>query len=70
MIGAAIPSGFIDFANTVFHCPHCNTQHNDDNDKYLDRCNRNKTGCTRITCTCGQHFYMTYDITGDAISFK
>ena len=53
-----------------FECPHCKTQYLDDEDKYLDRCNKNKFGYTTIKCRCGMKFGMTYDIQSDAIGFE
>ena len=61
---------WINMANISFQCPHCGSKYQDDEDKYLDRCNRNKSGCTTITCTCGFRFGMTYDIQGDAVSYE
>lgn len=68
MKGFPINFGFIDFANIDFECPHCKKKYSDDNDKYVNRCN-NKSGITKITCKCSKLFYMTYDYTGDAVSF-
>ena len=45
-------------------------KYDDLDDKYLDRCNNNKSGFTKINCNCGNKFGMTYDIQGDAIGFK
>ena len=56
--------------NINFTCPHCGEKYIDDNDKYLDRCNKNKTGFTTIKCVCQERFGMTYNIQGDAIGFK
>ena len=71
MIGAKIDNGFIDIANTMFNCPYCNKVHNDDKDKYLNRCNKNKKSYTKIKCNnCEKYFYMTYSTYGDAVSFK
>ena len=53
MIGIQIENGFIDFAKTDFKCPNCEKQYNDRDDKYLDRCQNNKNGCTKIKCECG-----------------
>ena len=52
----------INFANIKFHCPYCKKLYSDDNDKYLDRCNKNKSGYAKIRCNCGKTFGMTYDI--------
>jgi len=70
MIGLEIKDGFIDFANINFKCPFCGKKYSDINDKYLNRCNKNKSGITRINCTCKKSFYMTYNQRGDAVSFK
>ncbi|MFW5847308.1 MAG: hypothetical protein ACOCVF_00115 [bacterium] len=70
MIGIETNKGFIDFANVVFNCPSCKKKYNDIDDKYLNRCNRNKSGFTKINCDCGNPFFMTYDYKGDAVSFK
>jgi uncharacterized C2H2 Zn-finger protein len=43
MIGFQIPNGLIDFANTKFSCPHCNKEFVDDDDKYCNRINKNKS---------------------------
>lgn len=58
------------FANINFSCPHCDKKYSDENDKYLDRCNKNKSGYTAIKCICGQKFGMTYNIQGDAVGFE
>ncbi len=69
MVGVQIENGFIDFAKTDFKCPNCEKQYNDRNDKYLNRCETNKSGCTKIKCECGKPFFMTYNYMGDAVSF-
>lgn len=56
--------------NIDFNCPYCNKQYSDEDDKYLNICNRNKSGWTSIKCKCGNKFGMTYDITGEAVSFE
>jgi len=48
MIGIQIKNGFIDFAKTDFKCPNCKKQYIDRDDKYLEKCERNKSGCTKI----------------------
>lgn len=70
MIGYRITNGFLDFANTVFTCPHCNKQYDDADDKYINRCNKNKKIYTTIKCSCGNKFGMTYDYMGDTHGFK
>ena len=60
----------INIPNIDFYCPHCRKQYFDDDDKYLNRCNKNKTGFTTIKCICQERFGMTYDIKGDAVGFE
>jgi transposase-like protein len=61
----------ISFAKIDFHCPHCKEQYSDDEDKYLDRCNANRSGWTKIKCKgCKRTFGMTYDMMGDAVGFN
>ena len=69
MIGLKLKDGFIDLSKIDFYCPHCGKIHTDNKDYYLDRCEKNKSGIARVKCECGKTFYMTYDITGDAVSF-
>jgi len=59
----------ITFAKIDFKCPFCLKEYNDLDDKYVDRCNKNKSGTTSVTCSCGKRFGMTYDITGQAVGF-
>ena len=66
-----IPNGIICFANIDFSCPHCTKGYNDDEEKYLERINRNKCAYTKITCSgCKRKFGMTYDYTGKAVTFE
>ncbi len=69
MIGVQIGNTFLDFAKIDFKCQHCDKKYSDIDDKYLNRCNKNKNGITRINCECGKPFFMTYDYCGDAVSF-
>lgn len=64
-----INNGILCMANVDFACPKCKKVYSDSEDKYLNRCNKNKNGCTKIKCDCGQSFYMTYNYKGDAVSF-
>lgn len=59
----------IRFAKIDFECKHCNKKYSDTDDKYVIRCNNNKSGCTKIFCKCGKSFFMTYDYMGNAVSF-
>ena len=69
MIGVQIKNGFLDFAKTDFKCPNCKDKYSDVDDKYLKRCEKNKSWVTKINCKCGEPFFMTYDYKGDAVSF-
>ena len=69
MIGFETQNVFIDLANTEFKCPHCDKIYNDDDDKYLKKCNKNKSCYTKVKCECGKPFCMTYNYMGDAVSF-
>lgn len=65
-----IRNGFLTLGKTDFKCPYCNKEYDDIDGIYKNRCNKNITGITRISCSCKNTFYMTYCITGKAISFK
>ena len=56
-------------SNTDFDCPHCKKKYSDINDKYLKRCNKNKSFTTKINCECGKSFYLTYDIKGEFVTY-
>ena len=60
----------INIADIDFSCPHCGEKYTDENDKYLNRCNKNKSGYTTIKCICQERFGMCYNIKGDAIGFE
>lgn len=60
----------ISFAKIDFKCPYCDNNYSDENDIYVTRCNKNKNGCTTIKCKCENKFGMTYNIMGQAVSFK
>jgi len=65
-----IKDGIMSMANVDFNCPECGQLYSDHNDKYLSRCNKNQSGTTKIRCSCGEWFGMTYDIQGDAVGFS
>ena len=65
-----INNGILCLGNINFSCPYCKKQYSDDKDKYLNRCNKNVSGSTKIHCECGQTFGMTYNYKGEAIGFK
>ena len=69
MIGVEFKTGFIDFSKTDFKGPSCQKEYSDLDDKYLNRCQKNKSGLTKINCKCGKPFFMTYNYMGDAVSF-
>lgn len=64
-----VPNGIICMSKIDFQCPHCRKQYSDSDEKYLNRCNANKSGYTKIKCTCGKSFGMTYNIKSDAVGF-
>ena len=61
--------GTLSFSSIDFLCPSCGKAYSDVNEKYLNRCNKNKSGSTRIKCSCGVAFYMTCNYMSDAVSF-
>lgn len=65
-----VPNGIICMARINFLCPYCNKEYSDADEKYLKRFMNNKCGYTKIKCSCGEIFGMTYDITGDAVGFE
>lgn len=60
----------ISFMNTEFTCPYCEKKYSDADDKYVNRCNKNKKGYTKIKCECKDTFGMTYNIRGEAVGFE
>lgn len=61
---------YISIPNIEFKCPHCNKKYYDNKDIFLNRCNKNKCGYTKIKCDCGNKFGMTYNYKGEAVGFK
>ncbi len=61
---------FIDYTKTEFNCPYCQKQYNDKELKYLDKCNKNKTWRTRISCECKEFFYLAIDYSGQPFTYK
>ena len=45
-----------------FHCPHCGKVYDDE--KYCNRIDKNKSGCTRVDCGCGKPFDVVVDSFG------
>jgi hypothetical protein len=64
-----ITGGILCISNIEFHCPHCNEQYWDAGERYLTKVNVNKCGYTKIRCSCGETFGMTYSINGGAVGF-
>jgi hypothetical protein len=64
-----MPNGIICMSKIDFQCPYCRKQYSDSDEKYLNRCNANKSNYTKIKCTCGKTFGLTYDIRSDAVGF-
>jgi hypothetical protein len=65
-----ISSGFICMSAIDFIYPYCHKKYSDSDEKYLRKFNFNVSGYTKIKCSCGERFGMTYDIKGDAVGFK
>ena len=61
---------FIDFARYDFTCPHCQKIHYDNECKYFDKINRNKSWITKVNCDCGKQFKLTVNYKGDFETFK
>ena len=61
---------FLNIANIDFYCPNCKKKYSDINCIYLNRINRNQSGITKLKCSCGYKFGMTYDYKGNAVSFR
>ena len=70
MITIPIKDGTISLANINFTCPYCGQAYSDFTNRYLNRCNKNQSGCTKIKCSCGQWFGMTYNYMSDAVGFE
>jgi len=60
----------ISFAKVDFSCPYCGKKYDDEDDKYYNRCIKNKHFAAKIKCECGEIFGFTYDITGQAVGYK
>jgi len=58
------------YSDISYSCPHCMIKKHDKDDKLLNRCNKNKSFYTKIKCDCGKRFGFTYNIRGDATTFK
>jgi hypothetical protein len=56
--------------NVNFECPHCGKKYSDREEKYFDKCNKNKNSCTEIKCQCERTFGVTYNYKGNAVGFK
>jgi len=56
--------------NIYFTCPYCDKQYCDDDEKILNKINKNKQMCTYKKCECGQKFGVTYNYMGNIVSFK
>jgi hypothetical protein len=65
-----VTNGIICMAKIDFFCPNCLKSYSDLDEKYLRRFLNNKCGYTKVKCTCGEIFGMTYNIKGDAVGFE
>ena len=70
MKGYRIASGFIDFVNTAFECPHCKKAYNDDDERFYKKISKNKSYIISHTCECGNKFEVTISMVGDYVAFK
>lgn len=64
-----IPDGILCMVDITFKCTKCNRQYCDSEDKYTERINKNKSGMTKIKCSCGNTFGVTYDYKGNLVSY-
>ena len=64
-----ILDGMLCFSNITFKCPSCGMEYIDSDEKYLNRCNKNKSSCTKINCKCGGNFMVSLNYKGDFVSF-
>jgi hypothetical protein len=64
-----ISNGFLCVPRTNFKCPVCKKKYSDSEEKYFNRCVKNKKDWTKIKCSCGVKFGFTYDYKGNATSF-
>ena len=60
----------INYAKIDFKCPYCDKQYSDSDDKFLNRCNSNKSSITKNLCSCGKKFGVSYNIMGNIVAFK
>ena len=52
-----------------FRCPQCGNVYQDLNEKYLKRTQKNKSWTTKVHCSCGCSFNLTYNCKGKAVTF-
>ena len=60
----------ISYSKIDFNCPYCDIQYRDSDDKFLNRCNKNKSWITKHKCSCGKKFGITYNVMGNIVAFK
>jgi hypothetical protein len=60
------------FAKTEFKCPYCEKEYDDyeHNDKYMKRIMCNKSGITKVKCSCNERFYVAFYYAEGLYSFK
>ena len=56
-------------SNIKIRCPFCDKEYIDDDEKFLNRINRNKSGITQKKCTCGNIFKIAHSY-GGLVSFN
>jgi hypothetical protein len=55
---------FVNYAKIDFRCPYCDKHYRDHDDRFLKRCNKNKSGSAEHRCDCGNRFKVLFDMTG------
>lgn len=64
-----IKNGILCVSKTDFKCPDCGKEYDDHDEKFLNKCNKNKSGYTAKLCECGSRFGITYDMKGNMVGF-
>lgn len=61
----------ISFAKIDFSCPYCGHEDSDKDDRFVTRCNKNKSGYTATVCKgCAKRIGIAYNYMGNIEAFK
>lgn len=61
----------ISFSMIDFVCPYCGHEDSDRDDRFVNRCNKNKSGYTTTVCDgCQMRFGIAYNYMGNIEAFK